>query len=410
MKSEIRHLMKENNIEALLITGAGQHNPAMVYLTGGGHMTSADLVFPAGGQEVLYCRLMERDEAKKSGLKTELITKFPYQDYLSESNGDQAMAMAIRYKAMLHKSNIESGRVMLYGVGEINKTYPVYKALQSLLPEVELFGNNEIDILQKAMMCKSTEEIARIQHMGEITVEVVERVAEFLTNQNVENEVLIQQDGRPLRIEDVKNRINFWLAELGAENPEGTIFAIGHDAGAPHSVGNPNDYLVLGKTIVFDIFPCEAGGGYFHDFTRTWSLGYATDEVTKVYEDVKKVYDTIASSLTKGTVFKQYQKQTCDLFEGLGHMTICNDTNTLEGYIHSLGHGVGLNIHEYPFSGYTAGDDEILSPGTVFTIEPGLYYPSRDLGVRLEDTYVTKEDGTFSTLIDYPMDLILRMK
>ncbi|MCD4752888.1 MAG: hypothetical protein K8R40_07450, partial [Anaerolineaceae bacterium] len=279
MKSEIRHLMKENNIEALLITGAGQHNPAMVYLTGGGHMTSADLVFPAGGQEVLYCRLMERDEAKKAGLKTELITKFPYQDYLSESNGNQAMAMAIRYKAMLHKSNIESGRVMLYGVGDINKTYPVFKALQGLLPEVELVGNSEIDILQKAMMCKSTEEIARIQHMGEITVEVVGRVAEFLTNQNVENEVLIQQDGRPLRIEDVKNRINFWLAELGAENPEGTIFAIGHDAGVPHSVGNPNDYLVLGKTIVFDIFPCEAGGGYFHGFTRSWSLGYSTDEV-----------------------------------------------------------------------------------------------------------------------------------
>ena len=410
MKSEIRQLMKSNNIEALLITGAGKHNPAMVYLTGGGHMTSADLVYPVDGQEVLYCRGMERDEAKKTGIKTSLINEFPYQDYLRESNGDKAIAQAIRYKAMLNKSDIESGRIMLYGVGEINKKFPVYKALQSLLPEVEFVGNNEIDILQKAMMCKNAEEIARIQHMGEITMEVVGRVAEFLIAQNVENEVLIQKDGRPLRIEDVKKRINFWLAELGAENPEGTIFSIGHDAGVPHSVGNPNDYIVQGQTIVFDIFPCEAGGGYFHDFTRTWSLGYATDEVIKIYEDVKKVYDTIKGALSEGTVFKQYQKQTCDLFEELGHTTICKDTNILEGYIHSLGHGVGLNIHEYPFSGYTAGDDEILSPGTVFTIEPGLYYPSRNLGVRLEDTYVTKDDGTFSTLIDYPLDLILRMK
>ena len=165
MKSEIRHLMKKNNIEALLITGPGQHNPAMVYLTGGGHMTSADLIYPVDGQEVLYCRTMERDEAKKSGLNTVLITEFPYQDYLQECNGDQIMAQAIRYKAMLNKSGIESGRIMLYGVGEINKIYPVVKTLQTLFPEIELVGNSKIDILQKAMMCKSTEEIARIQRM-----------------------------------------------------------------------------------------------------------------------------------------------------------------------------------------------------------------------------------------------------
>ena len=90
--------------------------------------------------------------------------------------------------------------------------------------------------------------------------------------------MLLKQDGTPLTIADVKSQISSWLVERGAVEVEGTIFAIGKDAGIPHSVGTPADELRLGQTIVFDIFPGEAGGGYFYDFTRTWSLGYATPE------------------------------------------------------------------------------------------------------------------------------------
>ena len=92
-------------------------------------------------------------------------------------------------------------------------------------------------------------------------------------------DMLIGRDGEPVTIGQVKGLINLWLAERGAENPEGTIFAIGRDAAVPHSSGNPSDILRLGQTIVFDIYPCEAGGGYFYDFTRTWCLGYAPDDV-----------------------------------------------------------------------------------------------------------------------------------
>ena len=87
-----------------------------------------------------------------------------------------------------------------------------------------------------------------------------------------------------------KRRINLWLAERGADNPEGTIFAIGRDAGVPHSTGTASDPLRLGQTIVYDIFPCEAGGGYYYDFTRTWCLGYAPDAVQALYQDVLDVY------------------------------------------------------------------------------------------------------------------------
>ena len=132
----------------------------------------------------------------------------------------------------------------------------------------------------------------------------------------------MHKDGSPITIGEVKRKINLWLAEHGVENPEGTIFAIGRDAGIPHSTGTATDALRLGQTIVYDIFPCEAGGGYFYDFTRTWCLGYAPDSVLKVYEDVKKVYDTLPAELKLNAPFANYQKRTCELFEAMGHPTI----------------------------------------------------------------------------------------
>ncbi|MBP7757600.1 MAG: aminopeptidase P family protein, partial [Anaerolineaceae bacterium] len=71
---------------------------------------------------------------------------------------------------------------------------------------------------------------------------------------------------------------------------------------------------------------------------------------------------------------------------------------------------LGLKVHEKPFSGAGSGETERLIPGTVFTIEPGLYYPNQNLGVRLEDTYLTHPDGTFEVLADFPLDLVIPVK
>ncbi len=111
------------------------------------------------------------------------------------------------------------------------------------------------------------------------------------------DELLVHKDGTPLTIGQVKSRIDLWVAEYGAENPEGTIFAMGHDAGVPHSTGNASDPLRFGQTIVFDFYPCEAQGGYYYDITRTWCLGYATDEALALYEDVLFVYHQVRSQL-----------------------------------------------------------------------------------------------------------------
>jgi Xaa-Pro aminopeptidase len=247
--------------------------------------------------------------------------------------------------------------------------------------------------------------------MGAVTIEVVRRTAEYLTGSAVHaDETLLKEDGTPLTIGDVKAKINLWIAELGAENPEGTIFAIGRDSGVPHSAGNPSDLMRLGQTIVFDIYPCEAGGGYFYDFTRTWSLGYATLEAQKLYDEVKTVYDRLREEFDLNAPLKDYQRRLCEWFEESGHQTPLHTKAPVQGYVHSFAHGVGLNIHERPWSGLTATDDNILKPGVVFTSEPGLYYPEKGLGVRIEDTYWVSPQGKIEILAEYPYDFVLKMK
>lgn len=179
----------------------------------------------------------------------------------------------------------------------------------------------------------------------------------------------------------------------------------------PHSTGTASDALRLGQTIVYDIFPCEAGGGYFYDFTRTWCLGYAPDPVQKLYDDVKKVYDTVYAELKLNAPFADYQKRTCELFEAQGHPTIMGTPGIEKGYCHSLGHGIGLQVHEKPWcTMINPSPSDILAPNSVFTLEPGLYYPDDGMGVRIEDSLVAKADGTFEILADFPKDLVLPVK
>lgn len=410
MKSEIDQLLKDQHAEALWITGPAQHNPAMVYLTGGGHMTQADVIKQVGQETVLCHAPMERDEAARTGMRTINYSRFPLKDRLALANGDRLTANAMLYQKIFEDIGLTSGKVLLYGRTDAGKHYSIVKRLQELMPGLTFEGDLEDTVLLQAMATKGQDEIERIRKMGDVVINVVTRVADFLTGHKVINEVLIKPNGAPLLIGDVKNLINLWLSELSAENPEDTIFAIGKDAGVPHSSGTPSDPITLGKTIVFDIFPCEKGGGYFYDFTRTWCLGYAPSEVQKLYDQVKSVYEQVVLSLETNHNAGEFQDRTCDLFEAMGHKTIRQDPSVESGYVHSLGHGVGLNIHEKPWFGRKDDTSNALVPGSVFTIEPGLYYPDQGMGVRLEDTYFVTDEGKFEKFVDYPMELVLEMK
>ncbi len=407
MKIDLDRLMGERNLDAILVTGPAQHNPSMYYMTGGGHLTNAELIKVRGAKPILYYSSMERDEAASTGLSTINLDTHNLTALLKETDGDQVQARAKRYQLMLNEQGITSGRMALYGKVEAGASYAVFLALQNLMPDLELIGEVSDSLLLEAMATKDEAEIEHIRAMGKITTTVVGNVANYLTSHNAKDGRLVKADGQPLTIGEIKRLINLWLAEEGAENPESTIFAIGGDAGVPHSTGNPNDYLELGKTIIFDIFPCQAGSGYFYDFTRTWCLGYAPDAEQALYDDVHSVYQTIMSELKINAPCEPLQDRTCELFQAQGHATIKENPHTQDGYVHSLGHGLGLNVHERPWFSHAAGGENFLIPGVVVTIEPGLYYPKRGMGCRLEDTVLARPDGQFEIMAEYPYDLIL---
>jgi len=413
MKSDLDALMQARNLDALLIFGDAENNPPMYYFVGGGHVSGALLIKKVGKEPVLFYNDMERDEAAKSGLKTVSLSEFPVAEFEAQANGDRLLANAMRFKKILEEYGLSGGRVAVYGKVELSLMFGIMTKLAQQMPEVEFVGEglNDSTIL-RAMETKDDVEVARIRQMGAVTTTVVKMVWDYLASCAVrEDEVLLKEDGTPLSIGDVKGKMALWLAERDAVDAEGVIFAIGRDAGVPHSVGDPNDLMTLGKTIVFDIFPAEKGGGYFYDFTRTWSLGYATPEAQALYDQVYEIYDRAVENLDLNASFVDYQRMTCEYFESKGHKTPLSTKSPLDGYVHSLGHGVGLNIHERPASSLTLADgDNILKPGVVITIEPGLYYPEKGMGFRIEDTYWVRPDGKIELLAEFPYDFVLPMK
>ncbi len=409
MKTELDALMAENNIDAILVTGPGKHNPTMVYLTGGGHFTG-DYVKKRGQPAVLFNAPMERDEAARTGLALRSYSNYPYPAYPMQANGDRVAAIAVQYRQMLLDVGISSGCLALYGVTGLGQAVGVFTKLRELMPGLTFADERGENMLSLVRLTKDAAEVERIRRAGQATVGVVAKTAGFLTRHAVREGALVKPDGSPLTIGDVKSRIALWLAEAGLAAPEGTIFAIGRDAGVPHSSGSDTDGLRLGQTIVFDIYPCEQGGGYFYDFTRTWCLGYAPPEIQRTYDEVLQVYQTVRAELKPDTPFFSYHKHTCELFSALGHATPLTVPDTQAGYVHSLGHGVGLDVHERPNSGVTADVQDILKPGAIITVEPGLYYPEKGFGVRLEDTLYVTPEGKFETLADYPLDLVLPMQ
>ena len=412
MKKDLDRYMQEENVDALWVIGNMYSNPDMVYFTGIHHTTQVDLFKIRGKEPIAFHFVdMEREEAQRCGLEIHAYDeKYPLNEYLKKTGNRLLDAVVLRICDVLNDIGLTHGRVAISGWDNLASAWAQLSQLRELLPDLELVGFLQNSPIRMARMTKTVEEVEHIRAMGKLTTTVVGRVAEMLSSSPVRDEMLLNRDGYPLTIGQVKQFINLWLAELGADNPEETIFSIGRDGGVPHSTGNPSDILRLGQPIVFDIFPCEKGGGYFYDFTRTWCLGYAPDDVQQLYDQVLQVHHQIIGELEPNTPFKHYQIRTCQLFEEMGHETVMHKPQLSEGYVHSIGHGLGLDVHENPFSGTSSSKDDNLVPGSIFTIEPGLYYPSRKVGIRIEDTVYLNPQGKFEVLADYPYQLVLPVK
>lgn len=409
MKKEIYSFMQQKNLDAILIVGASEYNQPMNYFLKGQFFTRAIVAILKDREPVLFYRPMERDNAEKTGLEAVCFDDFPAEKYQKESAGDPSLAEALEIKDILASLGLSGGKISFSGMTEFGKFYPVVTALQKMAPGFEICGSEGFDIIAAARYTKDADELVAIEKMGKVVVEIAARVEQFILNSRVKDGQLVSLTGTQITIGDVKQRINRWLSELGGENPKGTIFSMGRDAGVPHNSGDDDAVLEAGKTIVFDFFPREAGGGYFYDFTRTWCIGNASEAVKKAYDQVREVQERVIAAVEPGQPLKKLQMLTCELFNEMGHETVAQNRNCKNGYVHSISHGLGLNIHERPFSGFSAPDSDRMDIGTVFTVEPGLYYPDADepFGIRIEDTITIDPDGKARKLAEFHYQLEL---
>jgi Xaa-Pro aminopeptidase len=176
-------------------------------------------------------------------------------------------------------------------------------------------------------------------------------------------------------------------------------------AGAAGASGHDPGPLAAGSPIVIDIWPQDEPSSCWADMTRTFVAGSApADDVVAMHRLCLEALENVKAAARPGVTGNDLYAIACDVFEAAGHPTQRTkpEGETLrDGFYHSLGHGVGLEVHEYPSLGRSGS--EPLIPGDVIAVEPGTYRHGYG-GVRLEDLLLITADGC-EVLADFPYDL-----
>ncbi len=168
------------------------------------------------------------------------------------------------------------------------------------------------------------------------------------------------------------------IRELGAEPSFPAIVAAGANGALPHAEPGERE-IGRGELVVFDMG--ARLDGYCSDGTRTYAAGEPGERARAVYEVVRAAQAAALAAIAPGAQGEAVDTVGRKVIEAAGHG---------EHFGHALGHGVGLEVHEGPR--LSQRSDDVLEPGEVVTVEPGVYLPG-ELGVRIEDLVVVTEDG-----------------
>lgn len=333
-----------------------------------------------GDDPLLVVSIIDVGNAIKGHVKNiQTYTDYGYEQLLLQDSQTAPIKLIER---ILKRLDVK-GVVSLYGRQNASNVIHLSEGLKAL--GYDLRGEGSPTLLDTLRETKSPEEVDRIRSVGAKTVKVVKKTLEFLRECKIMNETLFSR-GTMLKVGNVKKIIATLLAEENLMPIGDTIFAVGKNSADPHYSGTMDDIVMANQPIVFDIFPQDFDG-YCFDCTRTFVIGKASREVEEMYEMTLEGQEQVLETLREGVLAKDVMNMICERFEKRGYKTLRNLMKgeveaQLRGFIHSLGHGVGLSIGERPYLSLHA--NYMLRNGHVMTIEPGLYEPGLG-GVRIED-------------------------
>ena len=307
---------------------------------------------------------LERERAKAESRAKEVLT-YSEIGYYERMRRNSEYPLGESLLSLLQQKGVD--RVA------VPEDFPVKLALslKSELP-LEVMKNP----FSERRSVKSEEEVEKIRESCFAAVDAFKFVLRFIEKS--------LNRGRKRTCEELRNLVELRLFSRGflAEN---TIMASGIKTHQPHWIG----YGELKGHLIADIFPKNREHGYFGDFTRTVvipELG-ESEEIEDMLRACIEAKNRAEKIVKPGVLARDIHCEVCDVLESYGYDTLRK--NSKEGFIHSTGHGVGLEVHEDPK--IFENDDEIKK-GMVFTVEPGLYYKKCG-GVRVEDTLVVRRNG-----------------
>jgi Xaa-Pro aminopeptidase len=249
---------------------------------------------------------------------------------------------------------------------------------------------------------KNELEIAGIRRAQAAATGAMGIAAELLRDSYGRDGVLYHR-GDILTAEVVREAMREHSASMGCPMPPDVIVAAEGAGASGHDPGSGP--LPSGIPIVIDIWPEDEASSCWADMTRTFvAASPPADDVVEMHRLALDALEAVKAAARPGVTGKELYDVACDIFEAAGHLTQRTKPEgepLREGFYHSLGHGVGLEVHEYPSLGRSG--DEALVPGDVVAVEPGTYRKDYG-GVRLEDLLLITPDGC-EVLADFPYDL-----
>jgi Xaa-Pro aminopeptidase len=239
---------------------------------------------------------------------------------------------------------------------------------------------------------KTAQELAGIRRAADAAIAAIQMAASTLREAAIDEGMLIS-GGEPLTSEALRARIREVCARAGAPvppdimvKPMGPTPKIGHE---PGSGPLPADVPIL-----IDLWPQDEQSGCWADMTRTFVRGEISDAIAGIHALVLDAHERSCAAIRPGVPANEVYGIACDVFEAAGHPTLRTvrpDETLREGFYASLGHGVGLQVHEAP--GLGIPDRRPLLAGDVLAVEPGTVVPGVG-GTRVEDLLVVTDDGS----------------